>query len=432
MYARGNIRKRKRLKNRKYLFSGSTLFTFLVNTFTKKVNTFTKKVNVFTKKVKYIFKRTFSLYKMSFKCDICGAVLTSKLILKNHQSKAKKCIKIQRDKGIVLSRPVFKCEYCVRDFTVKKTFDNHMKICKEKKKHDSIEPINQQHVREMETLKQTHKMELDSLRQSTEKELESLKQTHKMELDSLRQSTETKCQEQINKIKTDCQEQINKIKTDCQEQINKIKTDCQEQINKIKTDYEKFRDDLYTKTIEEQHKLLAKKEETLVQLANRPTTITNSSAHNNTNNTIIMEDLGLTKKKIGKIMEEHFTEERLLEGVQGVVNLVFPSLLTSDGKLKYIVKDSSRNIFEFSKDGKMKRDEDGQYLATMVYDGGYKKMSEVYTDTVHAIPEEEYEDVTDDNKLSRVVDKFREIKHIKSSPKKFTKCIKKKIMEVNE
>jgi hypothetical protein len=281
-----------------------------------------------------------------------------------------------------------------------------MKICKEKKVHDSTEPIKQEHAKEMESLKQSHKMEM-----------ESLKQSYKMEMESLKQSTEKKCQEQIDKIKTDCQEQINKIKTDCQEQINKIKTD-----------YEKFRDDLYTKTIEDQNKLLAKKEETLVQLANRPTTI-NSSAH--TNNTIIMEDLGLTKKKIGKIMEEHFTEERLLEGVQGVVNLVFPSLLTSDGKLKYIVKDSSRNIFEFSKDGKMKRDEEGQYLASMVYDGGFKEMSKVYLDTVNAVPVEDYDDAMDD-KIDRVVDKFKEIKHIKSSPKKFTKCIKKKIMDVKQ
>ena len=77
----------------------------------------------------------------------------------------------------------------------------------------------------------------------------------------------------------------------------------------------------------------------------------------------------------------------------------------------------------------------GNYLASMVYDGGIEKMSEVYTDTVHAIPEEEYEDTTDDNKVSRVVDKFKEIKHMKSSPRKFTKftkCIKKKIMDVKQ
>ena len=225
------------------------------------------------------------------------------------------------------------------------------------------------------------------------------------------------------------QEQTAKIKTECQQQMEKIKTECQEQTAKIKTEYDKYKDDLYNKTIENRDKLLAKKEETLVQLANRPTTI--NSAHN-TNNTIIMEDLGLTKKKIGKIMKEHFTEERLLEGVQGVVDLVFPSLLASDGKLKYNVKDSSRNIFEFSKDGKMRRDEGGNYLASMVYDGGIEKMSEVYTDTVHAIPEEEYEDTSDDNRVSRVVDKFKEIKHMKSSPRKFTKCIKKKIMDVKQ
>jgi hypothetical protein len=321
---------------------------------------------------------------MAFLCEVCGASLKTESSLKSHKLKAKKCIKKQQEKGIVIQHQAFQCTYCCKDFTTKYIYNSHISKCLKKKNHDEID-----------LLKQEHKKEIDLLKQ----EIIMLKLSHQSEIEKTRQEEHKKCQEI-----------------------------CQQQIDKIKTEYDKYKDDLYNKTLEDKNILLAKKEETLVQLANRPTTI-NSSAHNNTNNTIIMEDLGLTKKKISKIMEEHFTEERLLEGVQGVVNIVFPSLLTSDGKLKYIVKDSSRNIFEFSKDGKMRRDEGGNYLASMVYDGGFKEMSKVYLDMVNVGPIEDYTDATDE-KIDRVVDKFKEIKHIKSSPKKFTDCIKKKMIDV--
>ena len=231
----------------------------------------------------------------------------------------------------------------------------------------------------------------------------------------MEKETERKIEKEIDRVRQEEQKK-------CQEQIDKIKTDCQEQIDNIKTEYDKFRDDLYTKTIEDKNKLLDK---TLVQIASRPTT----SNINNTNNTIITEDLGLTKKKIGKIMEEEFTEERLLEGVEGVANTVFSSLLTSDGKSKYNVKDSSRNIFEFKKDGEIRRDEGGNYLAAMVYDGGFKKMSKVYLAIVDSVNVDEYDEAIED-KANCAVDKFKEIRHMKSSPKKFVNCIKKKMLAV--
>jgi hypothetical protein len=320
-------------------------------------------------------------------------------------------MKIQREVGVVSDKS-FNCDYCKKAFTTKRHYTHHLAICFSRQQSE-------------------HKIEIETIKKQYEKEMDSLKQSHQMEKERDKQDEARKFQENKVEMEKEVEQARQDERKKCQEQIEKIKTECQQQIDRIKLEYDKYKDDLYNKTLEDKNKLLAKKEETLVQLANRPTTITNSNSGHNTNNTIIMEDLGLTKKKIGKIMEEHFTEERLLEGVQGVVNIVFPSLLTSDGQLKYNVKDSSRNIFEFSKDGKMRRDEDGQYLATMVYDGGFKEMSKVYLDTVHVGPVEEYTNATDE-KIDRVVDKFREIKHIKSSPKKFTKCIKKKIMEVKQ
>ena len=67
----------------------------------------------------------------------------------------------------------------------------------------------------------------------------------------------------------------------------------------------------------------------------------------------------------------------------------------------------------------------------MVYDGSFKKISKVYLTVIESVPVEDYDDAIED-KMNHVVDKFKEIKHMKYDPKKFADCIKKKIMDVKK
>src|SRR3989344_854081 len=66
---------------------------------------------------------------MSFTCEFCDKVLTTKKILTIHQENAKYCLKI-RGAG---PKHIFKCDLCIKTFSHEHHLKAHLKICKQTK-----------------------------------------------------------------------------------------------------------------------------------------------------------------------------------------------------------------------------------------------------------------------------------------------------------
>lgn len=71
---------------------------------------------------------------MSFECQFCKKMITSKSNLLKHQKTAKHCIAIQErlkesDPSIKIERIVYKCEYCNKEFSAKPRLCYHLQTC---------------------------------------------------------------------------------------------------------------------------------------------------------------------------------------------------------------------------------------------------------------------------------------------------------------
>jgi len=59
---------------------------------------------------------------MEHKCNFCEKTFTTKMVLKNHQAKAKFCLKLQNKKP----EEIYECLHCLKKFNVKYNFDLHI------------------------------------------------------------------------------------------------------------------------------------------------------------------------------------------------------------------------------------------------------------------------------------------------------------------
>ena len=69
---------------------------------------------------------------MSYKCEYCQNLYSSKQSMKNHQKTANKCIEIQNSKsGINIISLKYNCEFCKKSFSSKKRLQHHQSQCSE-------------------------------------------------------------------------------------------------------------------------------------------------------------------------------------------------------------------------------------------------------------------------------------------------------------
>ncbi|MDD4931338.1 MAG: hypothetical protein PHG66_04325 [Candidatus Colwellbacteria bacterium] len=101
-----------------------------------------------------------------FKCEFCDKELSSKNNLKIHQTRAKYCLKLQKDVNPLIVCKTDECRYCLKSFQYKQEKDKHENICIEKIIIErtsgilsSIENLKLDHEKELATLKLNLKLE---------------------------------------------------------------------------------------------------------------------------------------------------------------------------------------------------------------------------------------------------------------------------------
>jgi hypothetical protein len=65
-------------------------------------------------------------------CEYCNLSFSSKSNLNAHQKRAKKCLKTQHNNNIIFEENLFKCNFCKKNFTSQKYFNEHNSKCFEK------------------------------------------------------------------------------------------------------------------------------------------------------------------------------------------------------------------------------------------------------------------------------------------------------------
>ncbi len=63
-------------------------------------------------------------------CEYCNTYISTERLLYIHQTSSKKCIKKQKESGLIPNIKSFKCEYCDKELTRNKSLQNHLLICK--------------------------------------------------------------------------------------------------------------------------------------------------------------------------------------------------------------------------------------------------------------------------------------------------------------
>jgi len=67
-------------------------------------------------------------------CEFCNNTFSTKYVLKNHQKRAKYCIKFQKSKGNEVTVDLYKCEHCFLEMAVENK-KRHLNTCKMKNKN---------------------------------------------------------------------------------------------------------------------------------------------------------------------------------------------------------------------------------------------------------------------------------------------------------
>ena len=241
-------------------------------------------------------------------CEFCKNKFVSKSNLYSHQKTAKFCLKIQGK----LVETNFNCKYCNKSLTQRSSLDDHLNVCKEKKKQiqDDKEKEQTLIVKKLET------------------ELSKVKRTEQRNYQEKIEEKEKYYQEKLKERDDYYQEKLK----DKDEKIQ----DKNEYIAKLEARLDKF-------------------ESTVVNLAAEPKTTTTKT----TNNVVVNNHtLNLSQEHVSKVLDEHFTKEVAAGGQKGLAKMVHEKMLTGpDGKPTYVCVDSSRQTFEFTNnDGDVERD----------------------------------------------------------------------------
>jgi hypothetical protein len=74
---------------------------------------------------------------IDYKCEFCGDFTSSKSNLDRHQKTKKKCIEIQKTKGLQVKDPLIKCQYCDKKYNIL-SMKGHAETCTVKKERSQL------------------------------------------------------------------------------------------------------------------------------------------------------------------------------------------------------------------------------------------------------------------------------------------------------
>jgi len=253
-----------------------------------------------------------------FKCEFCGTIFKHKSSLKKHMESAKFCLQIQNN----LSPPVkeikkFICEYCDTEFKAKRNLQSHYDICKERNIINTKIRLEEEHIKQINTLKLEHS-----------KEINNLKLEHSTKLDSL--------------------------KTEYLETVNEQKIIIAELKGKI---------EIY----ERDHNVIS-------DIA-KQTKITNNNNNNNIINNMAVYDINSIKERLANTT---FTKTHIMNGQSGIADAIAPYLIDENGNKMITCTDIPRLSFTKIDDNKNRiKDHELKNLATDIKPLALQKADEI-------------------------------------------------------
>jgi len=242
-------------------------------------------------------------------CTFCNKTFSTKGSLTLHQTTAKYCLEIQGKKVETL----FTCSHCSKEFTLQSTLNEHLSVCKEKKRLDDIEK---------------------------EKEIKREFEIH-----------QKKVQKKHEKIVKDLEAKIQHKDKENEKQLSETKHHYEEKIADIIAEKDK--------QIVRLEEMLKVKDKAIMDIAFAKTKIL---TQNNTNNNIVVNNnycINLKDvDKLNQVIEERMNKNVIQGGIHGFTNMIKQHYLSSpDGQLGYKCVDTSRQKFEYTDENGEKRED---------------------------------------------------------------------------
>ena len=263
-------------------------------------------------------------------CQYCKGKFISKQVLLNHQKRAKYCLLIQTNINTntnVISE-LIKCQYCELEMV-----PNHLQ-----RHHNRC-------IKRFETLI----IEKDNIIKDKDKLIIKILK----EKDILIIENETIIKEK-------------------EKEIDKQKVIIEKEKYKLIIEKE-----IYKELGEHSRKVV---EEIAKQPRNQKTNVTNQT----TNNLNMLTPMDMNVEDFGKIINDSFTKDYLLNGQKGAARFTVDKILKdSDGKLKYVCTDTSRQIYRFkTPDGLVQKDFKANKLSSVLVDNLTKKSHSITSDEI--------------------------------------------------
>jgi len=174
------------------------------------------------------------------------------------------------------------------------------------------------------------------------------------------------CSEKPNKEKEELYAEIEKLKSIISEKDERI-LDLEGEVAQLKEENRMIEIKTEKRMLEKQTQHL---QSTVDEIAKQPRTTNN-------NKILITTPLDLSKESVKTAIEAGFSHEHLALGQKGVAQFAYNNILKdSDGKLKYVCTDPSRQIFQYkSNDGKIQKDVRATKLTKAILNGDIKQTS---------------------------------------------------------
>jgi hypothetical protein len=123
---------------------------------------------------------------------------------------------------------------------------------------------------------------------------------------------------------------------------------------------------------------------TVEEIAKQPRSQNNNVTNKTTNNLNMLTPMDMNVEDFGKIINDSFTKDYLLNGQKGAARFTVDKILKdSDGKLKYVCTDTSRQIYRFkTPDGLVQKDFKANKLSSVLVDNLTKKSHSITNDEI--------------------------------------------------
>ena len=291
---------------------------------------------------------------MSSICEFCQSILKTKASLKTHQTKSKKCINIQKEKGYTATVKCLICEFCSKTFLIENSLSRHLACCsiKRQREQDTQKKENDVLKQEIERLSSERKQEIERLTIERKQEIERLSSERKQETDQFTKERN----DDILKIKM-LEMENTRLTSENLTLKNKLEQEFLELKQKVSSNTQFFQK--CTEKGIDKHS-------------------TSTTTMNNINLKNSLAEFCLTIDMVRKECEEKGTLQHLERGIRGLAELMVP-LIELEGKPMMCVVDASRSNLKYLKDGTIENDTNANMLIQTIHDGALPQFRTIFS-----------------------------------------------------